>query len=71
MEGLKENVVIRILELHLQRILIDISDRKLDLDPWNGECLKFQGSHLSCRIMHQGLIHGEGNHFGRFNASRH
>jgi hypothetical protein len=50
MEGLKENVVLRILEPHLKHILIDISDRKLDLDPWNGECLKFQGSYLSCRF---------------------
>jgi hypothetical protein len=56
---LEEAVVVRILEVDLQDVVVDVDDRGLDLHPLHAEELELHHRHRPGRVLRQCLVHAQ------------
>jgi hypothetical protein len=54
-------VVVRILEVDLEDVVVDVDDRCLDLDALDAEELELHHRHRSRRVLRERLVDAEGN----------
>ncbi len=59
-------MVLRVFEIGLNDIVIDIAHRKLCSNPRNSKGFEFQVDQGACGILREGLIHSDANFSARF-----
>ncbi len=59
--GLKESVIVRVLETRLQCVVVHIAHRQLSLDPRHVHSLEFEVRHGTCGVLGESLIDPDGD----------
>src|SRR3989304_1807505 len=70
-DGLQVQVVVRVLEPFLQRVVVDVGDGHLRLHPGNAHRLELQVRHGARRVLGEGLVDPDGDLLARLLVSRY
>jgi hypothetical protein len=58
-------MVVRVLEIDLQDVVVDVDDRGVDLHPVLAEHLELHHRHRSRRVLHEGLVYRDADLLAR------
>jgi hypothetical protein len=56
-EALQEAVVVRVLEVELDDVVVNVLDRKIDLDAVDAHPLELKAGHRACGVLEQCLVY--------------